>query len=93
MSRELADRLERDLSAPESVQERARSARERGAALDGNWDDALATYRTQANRDPKKFVRFPVSGSLTLSDEVLLFSDISHYNSSEINRHGSAVPE
>ena len=59
MSKELADRFERDLSASEATKEQARQARKRGAALDVDWERALEVYYAQANQDPKRFVRIP----------------------------------
>ena len=59
MSKELADRFERDLSASDETAERARRARSRGAALDIDWARAFEVYYAQANLDPKKFIRFP----------------------------------
>ena len=52
MSKELADRFERDLSAPDETAERARRARSRGAALNINWARAFEVYYAQANLDP-----------------------------------------
>lgn len=59
MSKELADRFERDLSASKETTERARQARSRGAVLDVDWEDAFEVYNAQVNLDPKKFIRFP----------------------------------
>lgn len=59
MSKELADRFERDLSAPDQTIERARRVRKECAALDIDWELAFEVYDAQANQDPKKFVRFP----------------------------------
>lgn len=58
MSSELANRFERDLSASEETQERALLARDRGAALDVDWVEAIAAYREYSDRDPKQIVRF-----------------------------------
>jgi hypothetical protein len=65
MSKELADKFERDLSASDETQEQARRARRQGAALDVDWADAFETYRARANQDRKEFVRFPVAGPLS----------------------------
>lgn len=59
MSKELADKIEGDLSASTGTTERARRARKQGAALDMDWETAFEVYYAQANQDPKKFVRFP----------------------------------
>lgn len=63
MSSELADRFERDLSASEETQERALLARDRGAALDVDWAEAMAAYRERSDRDPKQIVRFAESNA------------------------------
>lgn len=62
MSRELATRVDRDLSASEETKERAERARTRGAALDVDWEMALQIYIAEANQDPNRFVRFPGLG-------------------------------
>jgi len=59
MSKELADRFERDLSASDETAERAHRVRSRGAALDMDWAQAFEVYCAQTNLDPKKFIRFP----------------------------------
>ena len=59
MSEELADRVDGDLSASDETRDRARLARTRAAALDVDWESALAVYRTRANQDPKSLVHFP----------------------------------
>lgn len=59
MSKELADRFEGDLSAPDEVVESARAARKRGSALDVDWERALSVYWADANQDPKCLLRFP----------------------------------
>lgn len=62
MSKELADRFERDLSASNETKECARRARQRAAALDIDWERAFEVYYAQATQDPKRFVRFPGTG-------------------------------
>lgn len=59
MSKELADRFDRDLSASDETVESARRARKRGAALDIDWERAFEIYYARANQDPKSFIRFP----------------------------------
>lgn len=68
MSKELAAQLERDLSASEETQQQLRQASKRGAALDVDWDEALELYRSAANQDPKRIVRFPGIGHETMSN-------------------------
>lgn len=58
MSDDLADELERDMSASAETAERARRARRRGAALGVDWERALAVYYARENRNPERLVRF-----------------------------------
>ena len=69
MSKELANLIEADLSAPAEAAKRARDARTRSQVLDSDWVTAIELYNTQANRDPKRFARYP-SLDLDFQDKV-----------------------
>lgn len=71
MSKELADRVEGDLSASESVQHRARRIREAGASLETDWDEAMSAYRAEANQVPSTLVRFPLTSLIDDLDDLL----------------------
>ena len=91
MSKELADRFERDLSASDETAERARRARSRGAALDVDWERAFEVYYAQANLDPKKFIRFP-GRDADSSDPVVTGRDFGDVSSDDDERYESATP-
>jgi|GEM_PF-4661303 len=91
MSKELADRFDRDLSASEETKDRARRARKRGAALDVDWDRVFEVYYAQANQDPKKFVRFPDTDP-GFSESVLTRRDTGDVSSGDDERYESAAP-
>lgn len=91
MSKELADRFERDLSASDETVERARQARSRGAALDIDWEQAFEVYYAQANLDPKKFIRFP-DREVDFSDPVVIYRDSDDVSSDDDERYESATP-
>jgi len=91
MSKELADRFERDLSASEETAERARQARKRGAALDVDWEKAFEAYAVQANQDPKRFIRFPDTEPEFL-DPILFSRPFSEEQSDDEERYESATP-
>lgn len=91
MSKELADRFERDLSASDETAQRARRARSRGAALDIDWEQAFEVYYAQANLDPKKFIRFP-DREVDLSDPVVTRRDVGDVSSDDDERYESATP-
>lgn len=65
MSKELAAQLDRDLSASEETQQQLRQVSKRGAALGMDCDPVVTLYRTRANRDPQRFVRFPDEANKT----------------------------
>ena len=91
MSKELADRFERDLSASGEVAERARRARSRGAALDINWARAFEVYYAQANLDPKKFIRFPHK-EVDFPNPVVTGRDFRDVSSDDDEQYESATP-
>ena len=91
MSKELADRFERDLSAPDETAERARRARSRGAALDINWARAFEVYYAQANLDPKKFIRFP-DKEVDFPNPVVTGRDFRDVSSDDDEQYESATP-
>lgn len=91
MSKELADRFERDLSASEETAERARQARSRGAALDIDWKQAFEAYYAQANLDPKKFIRFP-DREVNFMDSVVTHQDFGDSSSDEDERYEPVTP-
>lgn len=91
MSKELADRFERDLSASEGTAERARRARSRGAALDIDWERAFEVYYAQANLDPKRFIRFP-DKEVDFSDAIEARRDFGDVSSDDDERYESITP-
>lgn len=92
MSKELADRFERDLSASEETAERARQARSRGAALDIDWEQAFEVYYAQANQDPKKFIRFP-DREANPPDSVITYRDLDDVSSDDDERRESTASQ
>jgi hypothetical protein len=91
MSKELADRFERDLSASDETAERARRARSRGAALDIDWARAFEVYYAQANLDPKKFIRFP-DKEVDFPNPVVTGRDFRDVSSDDDEQYESATP-
>jgi hypothetical protein len=91
MSKELADRFERDLSASDETAERARRARSRGAALDIDWARAFEVYYAQANLDPKKFIRFP-DREVDFPNPVVTGRDFRDVSSDDDEQYESATP-
>lgn len=92
MSKELADRFERDLSASDETVERARRARSRGAALDVDWERAFEVYYAQAGLDPKKFIRFP-DREVDFQNPVVTSRDFGDVSSEDDERYESATPQ